>query len=299
MTIATPMSAGRFFSVRMKASRPPRNHRRKPQKLFYRILVTLGTPRHRVGSSARLIVRSVCHRTDTLEKVVQAIIEGCINFAAVGMARASDVHPQIEFNLTLTPEDAMQLTLRQNAEEKLENGTAPLTRGWPTGMQAIRLLHDLASAPVTASDALKLLHELQVHQVELDLQHEQAEQDHRQLTEDITNYTALFDLAPFAYLALYPEGRLIAANRIAADWLVPRAGEGETWAGRHIEDLLAPECHAAVRDMLAALRNGDGRQTCAIQTRVGGARGHAVATATPDGARALMAFVPTAPVSGH
>ncbi len=193
----------------------------------------------------------------------------------------------------------MNIKLRQSAEERIENGTAPSTQGWPTGIPALTLLHGLASAPETASDALKLLHELQVHQVELDLQHEQAEQDRRQLTEDMANYTALFDLAPFAYLALYPDGRVIAANRIAADWLAPETGQGEEWAGRCIEDLLARGCRAAVRDMLAALRAGGGRQTCAVQSRAGGASALATVTATPGGGQVLMAFVPEGPVPGH
>ena len=189
----------------------------------------------------------------------------------------------------------MDMKLRQSAEERLEKGTAPFTRGWPAGTQALALLHGLASAPETASDALKLLHELQVHQVELDLQHEQAEQECRQLTEDLTNYTALFDLAPFAYLSLDPEGLVIAANRSAADWLAPGSGEAQEWAGRHVEDLLAPECRAAVRGMLAALRKGEGRLTCAVQSRAGGASAHAVATATPGSGQVLMAFMPAGP----
>ena len=69
-----------------------------------------------------------------------------------------------------------QAQLRVDAEDRLEHGTAPPTRGWPTGSEALRLLHSLASAPASASEALKLLHELQVHQVELDLQREQMEQ---------------------------------------------------------------------------------------------------------------------------
>ena len=199
----------------------------------------------------------------------------------------------------------MTIQLRQSAEERIEKGTAPFTRGWPTGLQALTLLHGLASAPETASDALKLLHELQVHQVELDLQHEQAEQDRRQLTEDLTNYTALFDLAPFAYLALEPEGLVIATNRIAGDWLAAETGQGKEWAGRHIEELLAPECRAAVRDMLGALRKGEGRQSCAVRSRAGGAGANAVATAMSRGGQVLMAFVPTVsgpepvPAAGH
>lgn len=193
----------------------------------------------------------------------------------------------------------MNIQLRQSAEERIEKGTAPVTGWLPPGTQALTLLHRLASAPETASDALKLMHELQVHQVEVDLQHEQTEQDRRQLTEDMANYAALFDLAPFAYLRLYPEGLVIAANRIAANWLAPDRGEGEEWAGRRLEDLLAPECRAAIRDMLGALRNGEGRQTCTVQSRADGSSAHAVATAMPGGGQVLMAFVPAGPVLGQ
>ena len=189
----------------------------------------------------------------------------------------------------------MDMKLRQRAEERLEKGTAPFTRGWPAGTNALTLLHGLASAPATATDALKLLHELQVNQVELDLQREQAEQECRQISKDLTNYTALFDLAPFGYLSLDAEGLVIAANRMAADWLAPGSGEVQECAGRRIEDLLAPESRAAVRGMLAALRKGEGRQTCAVQSRSDGPSTHAVATATPGGGQVLMAFVPTGP----
>ncbi|MFT7401161.1 MAG: PAS domain-containing protein [Hydrogenophaga sp.] len=122
----------------------------------------------------------------------------------------------------------MDMKLRQSAEERLAKGTAPPTRGAPAGTNALTLLHGLASHPETAGDALKLLHELQMYQVELDLQHEQVEQECRQLAEDLTSCTALFDLAPFAYLSLDAEGLVIAANRIAADWLGPRAIVGRT-----------------------------------------------------------------------
>ena len=196
----------------------------------------------------------------------------------------------------------MDMKLRQSAEERLEKGSAPFTRGSPVGTKALALLHDLASTPKTASDALKLLHELQVHQVELDLQYEQAEQECREIADNLTHYTALFDLAPFAYLSLDPEGLVMAANRIAADWLVPGSGTAQEWAGRRVEDLLAPECRATVRGMLAALHKGEGRQTCVVQSKADGASAQAVATATPGGVQVLMAFVPAGPwpgLAGH
>jgi len=193
----------------------------------------------------------------------------------------------------------MQIELRERAEEQIGKGTAPATQGWTAGIQALTLLHGLASSPETASDALKLLHELQVHQVELDLQHEQAEQDRRQLTEDVTTYTALFEQAPFAYLVLSAEGVIIAANRIASHWLAAGSGDGNEWAGRRIEELLAPECGAPVRGMFASLRKGEGRQSCAVQTMAGGSIAHAVATATPGDGQVLMAFMPLEVKSGN
>ena len=186
----------------------------------------------------------------------------------------------------------MQHHLRENAEERISKGTAPLTRGWTTGAQALTLLHRLASAPESASDALKLLHELQVHQVELDLQQEQAESDRRQLTDDLTTATTLFDLAPFAYLTLEPTGLLIDANHAAAQWLAPDSGDGPAWTGRHIEDLLAPACRGGVQRLLVALRNGAGRQTCMVQPVAGGASAQAVATAHPGSGQVLMAILP-------
>ena len=175
----------------------------------------------------------------------------------------------------------MDMRLRKHAVERIAKGTAPATRGLPIDMTALTLLHTLAGKPETASDALKLLHELQVHQVELDLQHEQAEQDSLQLAEDLKHYTDLFDLAPFGYLTLDHEGLVTGANRIATDWLVAKAGDAEEWGRRRLEDLVAPESRSAIRDMLGALRKGGGRQSCAVQSRSGGSRMQAVVTAAP------------------
>ncbi len=187
----------------------------------------------------------------------------------------------------------MNMKLRQGAEERLKSGTAPIARG-SAGIEALKLLYGISSTRETSSDALKFLHELQVHQVELDLQCEQAEQDCRQLTEDLANYTTLFDLAPFAYLTLTPDGVVTAANCVAADWLAAVTGQAKEIPGRRFEDLMAPGCRVTVRDLLDALREGEGRQSCALQFKMG-ASATAVATTTPGGAQVLMAFMPAMP----
>ncbi len=106
-----------------------------------------------------------------------------------------------------SPESMEQARLRERAEARLKAGSAPPTRGWPTGVGTLQLLHELASTPESAVDALKLLHELQVHQVELDLQHEQIEITQRELAEDLARYQALYELAPLAYPPSAPRAK--------------------------------------------------------------------------------------------
>jgi PAS domain-containing protein len=189
----------------------------------------------------------------------------------------------------------VQARLRVDAEERLSKGTAPPTRGWPTGAQALAHLYTLASSPATASDAQKLLHELQVHQVELDLQHEQADLDRLQLAEELENHVHVFDLAPFGYLTLDAQARVVAANRIGAAWLgVPR----DVWAGCRIEELLAPESRKQVAHALDCLRNGSARESCTAQSKTGGSSVQLAVSAAHTGRRFLMAFMPSELTSG-
>jgi PAS domain-containing protein len=190
----------------------------------------------------------------------------------------------------------VQTRLRVAAEERLSQGTAPPMRGWPTGAQALTTLFTLASSPERAGDAQKLLHELQVHQVELDLQHEQADLDRRQLAEELENHAHLFDLAPFGYLTLDARGRVVEANRIGAAWLgVAR----DAWAGCRIEELLAPGSRMEIAHVLDCLRNGSARETFTAQSKSGGGSVQLVATAAHNERPVLMAFMPAELTSGN
>ena len=179
--------------------------------------------------------------------------------------------------------------LRGDAEGRLASGTAPPARGSSTSLDALSLLHRLASSPASAGDALKLLHELQVHQVELDLQHEQIEADRRELGEELARYRALYDCAPIAYLSVGRDGTIIEANHAAAELF---AVELDELRGRAIDTLLAPEDRAALQSMLQRLRGGAARQRCAARTGAGQAPRSVRITASAhpgDGTVLLMA----------
>ncbi|GHF42803.1 PAS domain S-box-containing protein [Deinococcus metalli] len=65
-----------------------------------------------------------------------------------------------------------------------------------------------------SSDALQ--HELDVHQIELQLQNEQLRETVLQLEQARDNYAALYEFAPVGYLSLDAQGLITDANRRAA-----------------------------------------------------------------------------------
>ncbi len=144
--------------------------------------------------------------------------------------------------------------LRHVAEERLRDGIPPPPHdGWTTGMDALTVLHNLAGSPESAGDALKLLHELQVHQVELAMQHEQLEQSRAEVAESLERYVERFDFAPVGYLTVEPGGRIVDGNLAAADLFdLDRAD----LPGRSLEGLVAPDSRGALRAVLNRLSTG-------------------------------------------
>ena len=159
-----------------------------------------------------------------------------------------------------------QETLRTQAEVRLKEGTAPRTYGWLPSLDALALLHKLASAPESAGDALKLLHELQVHQVELDLQHEQLEASERERSEDLLRRARLYDLAPVGYFVVDHNGGITSVNRAGAHLFGADLAELE---GRRIDSLLAPASRPILASLLAQLRDGGANATCEVRSGSG------------------------------
>lgn len=152
--------------------------------------------------------------------------------------------------------------LRQNAETRISSGNAPATRGWTLGAESLTLLHRLASDPDTASDALKLLHELQVHQIELDLQHEHIN-DERQALELSTHRLAeLYVFAPVAYFMVASTGQIAEGNKVGARMFGTERGDIDS---HNISRLLAPDSRPALLALLAQVLSSGLPQNCRVQ----------------------------------
>ncbi len=74
-------------------------------------------------------------------------------------------------------------------------------------------------APATEPDTLKLIHELEVHQIELDMQYEELQMQNEELKQAKEKaelaekkYTELYEFAPSGYLTLTKEGEITKLN---------------------------------------------------------------------------------------
>ncbi len=65
----------------------------------------------------------------------------------------------------------------------------------------------------------KLFHELQVHQIELEMQNQELRRSRQELDAAKTRYFDLYDLAPVGYLTLNQEGLILEANLAGANLL--------------------------------------------------------------------------------
>jgi PAS domain S-box-containing protein len=70
-----------------------------------------------------------------------------------------------------------------------------------------------------ALDLRRLVHELEIHQVELKVQNEELRNAQVQLAESRDRYSELYEFAPLAYVTLDRDSRVLERNRMAAKML--------------------------------------------------------------------------------
>jgi len=78
---------------------------------------------------------------------------------------------------------------------------------------------DLAETEI---DTKKLLHELQVHQIELEMQNDELREANEATELALKKYTMLYDLAPMGYFTLDHNGNICDLNFTGADMLKER-----------------------------------------------------------------------------
>jgi PAS domain S-box-containing protein len=157
--------------------------------------------------------------------------------------------------------DNNRMSLRERALANLAGGTrTDLKRD---GMSnALGVLHRLASSQATAGDALALLHELQVHQVELDMQREELANSRGELEAALVRQTALLESAPAGFLTIDEKTVLCEINPAGARLL----GQArEDLLGRPLAGLLSEPSTGTLHALLARAGEGLAPEPCDLR----------------------------------
>lgn len=176
-------------------------------------------------------------------------------------------------------ESASQRNLRLQALERVAGVSNPADpRANPSA--ALAVLHNLALSPATAADSLKLLHELQVHQVELDLQEEELRRSVAELEAALFRQAQLYDFAPASSFTVDRAAILCELNRTGTLML---GSDRNSVLGRALDSFLEPASGRALHAALARVAGGAERAGCELRfTAHGGAPQAAYASVGPD-----------------
>lgn len=108
--------------------------------------------------------------------------------------------------------------LRQKAEEKLKSSTS--------------------TKNIVERDNLKLIYELEVHQIELEMQNEELVMANQRAETIMDKYVDLYDFAPSGYLSLSGEGDIVNLNFSAAKIL---GGERSELKKKRLRAFVSPD----------------------------------------------------------
>jgi signal transduction histidine kinase len=141
----------------------------------------------------------------------------------------------------IPPPPTTATELRQRAEARLsERGTA-------------------TDRPIKEADLRRLFHELEVHQIELELQNEELKRAHAELETLLMKYTALYDFAPTGYFTLDRAGTIRGLNLAGASLL---GTERSKLLNRRFDLLIAAERRPAFAAFLSLAFESGTKEVC-------------------------------------
>jgi PAS domain S-box-containing protein len=133
--------------------------------------------------------------------------------------------------------------LRQRAEEQLSQRKPEINK------------------MVSEADMLKLIHELEVHQVELELQNEELVLANNKARAATEKYEELYDFAPSGYFTLSRQGNILEMNLRIAQML----GKARSFLiNSHFDSLIKKESRGVFITFLEEIFQGKNNSTCNV-----------------------------------
>ncbi len=139
------------------------------------------------------------------------------------------------------------------------------------------------SSQMTYDEMLRLHHELEVHQIELEMQNDELRAAQAEIEAGLERYTDLFDFAPVGYFNLTADGTIQLANLTGAKLVQVERGQ---LVGRRFGALVAEADRPVFNRCLDAVFSTKNKQECELALEVAGGLSLTVlfeASLAPDG----------------
>lgn len=162
----------------------------------------------------------------------------------------------INFNINIQTEVIIK-TLNNNEADSLRLKAEKLLKKMP-----------VKSIPeVSEADLLKLIHELEVHQIELEMQNEELKKAKEQAVIALEKYIELYDFAPTSYITLSATGKIEKTTLTGAEML---GNVRSHLFYSNFDSFVTDDTKPAFRDFLAKVFESKVKQKCQISLKVNG-----------------------------
>ena len=118
-----------------------------------------------------------------------------------------------------------------------------------------------SSATEKRRDALALVHELQVHQIELEMQNEELKLAKLETEDVLAKYSDLYDFAPMGLFAFDEQGKIQEINLAGAKLL---GAERRKLISRHFQQFVAPKDRPSFGEFCKKAFEASNKQTCEL-----------------------------------
>jgi len=116
--------------------------------------------------------------------------------------------------------------------------------------------------PMSDEEARALVHELQVHQIELEMQGEELRQAYQESEKLRDKYFTIYHLAPVGYITIDEQGSILTANLAITQLL---GIEMRSFISRRFQVFIAPEAVAMFNEFCGDTLKKDTKQSCEVR----------------------------------
>ena len=111
-------------------------------------------------------------------------------------------------------------------------------------------------------EANALLHELQVHQIELEMQNEELKYANAQSEDSLSKYYELYNLAPIGYFTVNEQGKILEVNQASTDLLKVKKLH---LLNNYFQNYIAEDCLSLFKTFRMKILKSKAKQNCEIR----------------------------------